>query len=51
MTPQKPTPQPHAQVLRDRKQLARLTIKLQRTFESVERIQGKIAQLLARSSS
>ena len=38
------------QVLRDRK-IARLTTKLQRTFESVERIQGKIARLLTRCQS
>ena len=51
MKPQKPSHLTRAQVLRDRKQLARLTTKLQRTFASVQRIQGKIAQLLARSSS
>lgn len=51
MKPQKHHTLTSAQVLRDRKHLARLTAKLQRTFASVERIQGKISQLLARSSS
>lgn len=50
MKPQKTTHRTRAQVLRDRK-IARLTTKLQRTFESVERIQGKIARLLTRSQS
>lgn len=51
MKPQKPSFLTHAQALRGRKQFARLTTKLQRTFESVHRIQGKIARLLARCQS
>jgi hypothetical protein len=51
MKPHNRSPLNHAQVLRDHKQLTRLATKLQRTFESVERIQAKIARLLTRSCS
>ena len=51
MTSPHDSPRRHRQVLRDRRLLLRLTTKLRRTFETVERLQTKITQLLLRSGS
>ena len=37
--------------LREHRQLLRLTTKLRRTFDTVERLQAKITQLLLRSGA
>lgn len=51
MTQPQPSPRRHHQTLREHRQLLRLTTKLRRTFDTVERLQAKIASLLLRSGS
>ena len=41
----------HRRVLCEHRQLLRLTTKLRRTFDTVERLQARIARLLLRSGS
>ena len=41
----------HRRFVREHRQLTRLTAKLRRTFDTVERLQAKITQLLLRSGS
>ena len=45
------SPRRDHQILREHRQLLRLTTKLRRTFDTVERLQAKIASLLLRSGS
>lgn len=51
MTPPSRSPRHHSRFVREHRQLARLTAKLRRTFDTVERLQAKITQLLLRSGS
>jgi len=45
------SPRRDHQILREHRQLLRLTTKLRRTFDTVERLQAKIVHLLLRSGS
>ena len=51
MTPPQHSPRRQHQILREHRQLVRLTTKLRRTFDTVERLQVRIARLLLRSRS
>lgn len=51
MTPASRSSRHDSRFLREHRQLTRLTAKLRRTFDTVERLQAKISQLLLRSGS